>query len=163
MVSSSKYETDEFVYEVEIEGTCVSIQFSSYCLAKLSQRADVNLTFSVRWRKRYWPIHSRSRKQRWILKNLLMTWITCKRQVVHTLNRTHCSHFEWLWSVFTKYELWISNWFKYWVPMNIDLCRGDMSRNKRTLVVLNFLHLTNDKQKVDKGCRVVNQRWGQLL
>ena len=29
MVSSSKYETDELVYEVEIEGTCVSIQFSS--------------------------------------------------------------------------------------------------------------------------------------
>ena len=60
MVSSSKYETDEFVYEVEIEGTCVSIQFSSYCLVKLSQRADVNLTFSVRWWNRYWPIQSRN-------------------------------------------------------------------------------------------------------
>lgn len=99
-------------------------------------------------------------------KNLLVTWITCKRGMVHTMNRTHCSHFL---NSFDRYlrkmdfkliQVLKSDWG---VPINIDLCRGDMSRYKRTLVVLNFLHLTNDKQKVDKGCRVVNQRWRQLL
>lgn len=130
----------------------------------LSQRADVNLTFSVRWWNRYWPIHSRSRKQKYILQNLLVTWITYKRQMVHTMNRTHCSHFlnsfdHYLRKMNSGFQIDSSIEFGLRVPMSIDLCRGD----KRTLVVLNFLHLTNDKQKVDKGCRVVNQRWGHLL
>ena len=38
------------------------------------------------------PILTNS-KQIYILKNLLVTRITCKRQMVHTMNRTHCSHF----------------------------------------------------------------------
>ena len=35
VVKSSKYENEEFVYEVEIEGTGLSIQFSSYHLEQL--------------------------------------------------------------------------------------------------------------------------------